>query len=72
MTRVRTSLEGRAASGYSADEIKGRARREAARAWKSPIPILVVALDDDRLTWPERELIRQLGERLSLPGCAAP
>jgi hypothetical protein len=21
-------------------------------------------LDDDRLTWPERELVRQLGERL--------
>jgi hypothetical protein len=26
--------------------------------------ILVVAANDDRLTWPERELIRQLGERL--------
>ena len=26
--------------------------------------ILVVADDDDRLTWPERELIRQLGEKL--------
>jgi hypothetical protein len=23
-----------------------------------------VAIDDDRLTWPERELVRQLGERL--------
>nr|CRH06159.1 conserved protein of unknown function [Candidatus Magnetococcus massalia] len=26
--------------------------------------ILVVAEDDDRLTWPERELIRQVGEKL--------
>jgi hypothetical protein len=26
--------------------------------------ILVVAANDDRLTWPERELIRQLGEKL--------
>ena len=26
--------------------------------------VLAVSLDDDRLTWPERELIRQLGEKL--------
>jgi hypothetical protein len=26
--------------------------------------ILVVSADDDRLTWPERELVRQLGEKL--------
>ena len=26
--------------------------------------ILAVAADDDRLTWPERELVRQLGEKL--------
>jgi hypothetical protein len=26
--------------------------------------MLVVSVDDHRLTWPERELIRQLGERL--------
>jgi hypothetical protein len=26
--------------------------------------ILVVSPDDDRLTWPERELIRQIGEKL--------
>ncbi len=26
--------------------------------------ILVVAENDQRLTWPERELIRQLGEKL--------
>ena len=26
--------------------------------------MLAVALDDQRLTWPERELVRQLGEKL--------
>ena len=26
--------------------------------------ILAVPVDDPRLTWPERELVRQLGERL--------
>ena len=26
--------------------------------------ILVVAADDQRLSWPERELVRQIGEKL--------
>jgi len=26
--------------------------------------LLVVSVEDDRLTWPERELVRQLGEKL--------
>lgn len=26
--------------------------------------ILAVCVDDQRLTWPERELVRQLGEKL--------
>jgi len=26
--------------------------------------VLVVDADDERLTWPERELVRQLGEKL--------
>ena len=26
--------------------------------------VLAVAVDDERLSWPERELVRQLGERL--------
>ena len=29
--------------------------------------VLAVALDDHRLTWPERELVRQLGEKLYGP-----
>jgi len=31
--------------------------------WKEQ-GVLAIAIDDQRLTWPERELIRQLGERL--------
>ena len=26
--------------------------------------VLAVAVDDERLSWPERELVRQLGDRL--------
>ncbi|MFN4014748.1 MAG: hypothetical protein ACK4JB_05410 [Reyranella sp.] len=26
--------------------------------------VLVIEADDERLTWPEREMVRQLGERL--------
>lgn len=26
--------------------------------------VLVIAVDDQRLTWPERELVRQLGQKL--------
>jgi hypothetical protein len=26
--------------------------------------VLAISLDDDRLTWPERELVGQLGEKL--------
>lgn len=29
--------------------------------------LLAVSLEDQRLTWPERELLRQLGERLYGP-----
>ena len=38
------------------DEIKREGWREQR--------VLAVSLDDARLTWPERELIRQLGDRL--------
>lgn len=40
----------------SAEEIKREGWREQG--------LLVVDTEDQRLTWPERELIRQLGERL--------
>ncbi len=26
--------------------------------------VLAISVDDNRLTWPERELVRQLGEKL--------
>ena len=29
--------------------------------------LFAVSIDDERLTWPERELVRQLGERLYGP-----
>jgi len=29
--------------------------------------LLAVSVDDQRLTWPERELVRQLGEKLYGP-----
>jgi len=31
--------------------------------WKE-VGLFAVMLEDDRLTWPERELVRQLGEKL--------
>ena len=31
--------------------------------WKED-GLFAVSLNDDRLTWPERELVRQLGEKL--------
>jgi hypothetical protein len=45
----------------------GGERREAdavkREGWQAQ-GVLVVATNDQRLTWPERELVRQLGERL--------
>ena len=32
--------------------------------------VLAVALDDERLTWPERELLRQLGDKLYGRNCS--
>ncbi len=33
--------------------------------------VLAVSADDQRLTWPERELVRQLGEKLYGPRSSA-
>ena len=45
----------------------GGHRRDADRVkrdgWQEQ-QMLAVSLDDHRLTWPERELVRQLGEKL--------
>jgi hypothetical protein len=37
-----------------------RIKREGWQAQR----VLVIEADDERLTWPERELVRQLGEKL--------
>jgi hypothetical protein len=45
----------------------GGARRDAEQVkqdgWREQ-NLLVVSPEDQRLTWPERELVRQLGEKL--------
>lgn len=33
------------------------------QGWRE-LGVLAVSADDERLTWPERELVRQLGEKL--------
>ena len=33
--------------------------------------LLVIEVDDERLTWPERELVRQLGDKLGLSRATA-
>jgi hypothetical protein len=40
----------------SPDQVKREGWREQG--------VLAVSVEDDRLTWPEQELIRQLGEKL--------
>ncbi len=45
----------------------GGARRspeEVKREGWREMGVLVISTDDRRLTWPERELVRQLGEKL--------
>ena len=40
----------------SPDQVKREGGREQG--------LLAVSVEDDRLTWPERELVKQLGEKL--------
>ena len=42
--------------------------RGEARWLASEQGVLAVSVDDHRLTWPERELVRQLGERPTAGG----
>ncbi len=63
-----SSLGRHAASGFTDEQVQARARQEAARAWGSEPRILVVRVDDERLSWPERELVRQLGDKLNGKG----
>ena len=56
MTRMSFTPRGFGGTRRNPDQVK----RDG---WKEQ-GVLTVSLDDQRLTWPERELIRQLGEKL--------
>ena len=56
MTRMRFTPKGYGGARRDPEQV----RREG---WHEQ-RMLAVSLDDYRLTWPERELVRQLGERL--------
>ena len=56
MTCMRFAPKGYGGQRRSPDEVKRG-------GWKDQ-GLLAVAMDDQRLTWPERELVRQLGEKL--------
>lgn len=53
---MRWSPRGYGGQRRSPDDVKRDGWREQ--------HVLAVSIDDARLTWPERELIRQLGEKL--------
>ncbi len=53
---MRWSPRGYGGQRRSPDDVKRDGWREQR--------VLAVSIDDARLTWPERELIRQLGEKL--------
>lgn len=56
MNGMRFTPKGYGGHRRGLDEVKRDGWREQG--------LLAVAIDDGRLTWPERELVRQLGERL--------
>jgi hypothetical protein len=56
MSGMRFIPKGYGGHRRSADEVKRDGWQEQG--------LLAVAIDDHRLTWPERELVRQLGEKL--------
>jgi len=53
---VKWSPRGYGGQRHSPEDVKRDGWREQR--------VLAVSIDDARLTWPERELIRQLGEKL--------
>lgn len=53
---VRWAPPGFSGTRRSPEEVKREGWRE--------MGMLVVSTEDERLTWPERELVRQLGEKL--------
>jgi len=56
MTGMRFTPRGYGGERRSPDEVKRDGWRDQG--------VLAIAVDDDRLSWPERELVRQLGEKL--------
>jgi hypothetical protein len=56
MNRMSFAPRGFGGTRRSTDQVKKD-------GWKEQ-GALAVSVDDNRLTWPERELVRQLGERL--------
>ena len=56
MNGMRFAPRGYGGRRRSPDEIKREGWREQG--------LLAVSVDDERLSWPERELVRQLGEKL--------
>ena len=62
MTPVRTSLN-RAPSGFTPEQIEARAK--VAQVEAASLGILLVRADDPRLSWPERELVKQLMKKLT-------
>ena len=56
MSRMRFAPRGYVGRRRSPDEVKRDGWREQG--------LLAVAVDDERLTWPELEMVRQLGEKL--------
>ena len=70
MNGMRFAPRGYGGTRRSPDQVKRegwkvrRNRRASGAAKVRRTGLLAVALDDDRLTWPERELVRQLGEKL--------
>lgn len=59
MSGMRFTPKGYGGRRRNADQVKRDGWREQG--------LLAVSIDDDRLTWPERELVRQLGEKLYGP-----
>ena len=59
LTTMRYTPPGYGGTRRSPDEVK----RDG---WQD-MGLLAVSLDDPRLTWPEQELVRQLGEKLYGP-----
>lgn len=60
-TPIRTSLS-RAPSAWTDEQRRQSTTKAGRQAWRDGI--LVVRVGDLKLTWPERELVRQIGEKL--------